>query len=246
MSKPEAGDGGNLDDYRITAVAEVAALLKRLVDSGVTLNLSTPSGAALSSTLWTMDTQRGLLTFSADPTAPQLQALVESTEAMVVGYLDNIKVKFEVGGMVLVHNGKFSAISCAMPGEMFRFQRRDFFRVRPLLRNEPLARFHHPVLTDVQLTLRVLDVSIGGCALHLPPDAPMLEPGVLLGSVELDLDADTHFVVPLHLHHLSSMAVEGRGMKLGCEFHKASMESLRLLQLYIDRTQKKRRMMALD
>ena len=148
--------------------------------------------------------------------------------------------------MMLVHNGKTTSISCGMPGEIFRFQRRDCFRVRPLLRSEPLARFWHPALPDLQLRLRVLDVSIGGCALLLPHDAPTLEPGVLLGSVELDLDASTHIVVPLHLHHLSSMALEGQGLKLGCEFHEASNESLRLLQRYIDQTQKKRRMMGLD
>ena len=246
MSLASAGDGGNLDDYRITSAVEISTLLKRLVDSGVALNLSTPSGAALSSTLWAMDTQRAALTFSADANAPQLQALVESNAAMVVGYLDSIKVNFDVRGMMLVHNGKATAISCGMPAEIFRFQRRDCFRVRPLLRSEPLARFRHPEHPDRQLSLRVLDVSIGGCALLLPHDVPTLEPGVLLGSVELDLDADTHIVVPLHLHHLSSMAVEGHGLKLGCEFHKASNESLRVLQRYIDQTQKKRRMMALD
>ena len=237
---------GSLDDYRITSASEISSTLMRLVDSGVVLNLSTPSGAALSSTLWTMDAQRGVLTFSADANAPQLNALVESSEAMVVGYLDSIKVKFDVRGMMLVHNGKTTSISCGMPAEIFRFQRRDCFRVRPLLRSEPLARFRHPARPDLQLSLRVLDVSIGGCALLLPHDAPTLEPGVLLGSVELDLDADTHIVVPLHLHHLSSMALEGHGLKLGCEFHKASNDSLRALQRYIDQTQKKRRMLALD
>ena len=236
----------SLDDYRITSASEISSTLKRLVDSGVVLNLSTPSGAALSSTLWTMDAQRGVLTFSADANAPQLNALVESSEAMVVGYLDSIKVKFDVRGMMLVHNGKFVAISCAIPSEIFRFQRRDCFRVRPLLRSEPVARFRHPATADLELSLRVLDVSIGGCALLLPLDVPTLEPGVLLSPVELELDADTHITVPLHLHHLSSMSVESRGMKLGCEFHKASNESLRLLQRYIDQTQKKRRMMALD
>ena len=246
MSPASADDEGSLDDYRITSAVEISTMLKRLVDSGVVLNLSTPSGAALSSTLWSMDTQRGGLTFSADANAPQLQAFVESSEAIVVGYIDSIKVKFDVRGMLLVHNGKTTSISCGMPAEIFRFQRRDCFRVRPLLRSEPLARFRHPAIPDLQLSLRVLDVSIGGCALLLPHDVPTLEPGVLLGTVELDLDADTHIVVPLHLHHLSSMAVEGQGMKLGCEFHKASNESLRVLQRYIDQTQKKRRMMALD
>jgi c-di-GMP-binding flagellar brake protein YcgR len=47
----------------------------------------------------------------------------------------------------------------------------------------------------MQLALRVLDVSIGGCALLLPADVPALEPGVTLQGVEIELDADTRFVV---------------------------------------------------
>jgi c-di-GMP-binding flagellar brake protein YcgR len=243
---PGLADGQeSFDDFRITSATEISATLQRLVDSGVVLNLSTPSGAALSSALWTIDATRGVLSFSADATSPQLSTLSQSSEAMVVGYLDSVKVKFDVRGLTLEHNGKTTTVRCGIPGEIFRFQRRDYFRVRPLLRSEPVARFRHPSLPDTQLSLRVLDVSMGGCALLLPPDGPTLEPG-LLGSVELELDADTRITVPLYLHHLSTMAVEGRGMKLGCEFHKASNESLRVLQRYIDQTQKKRKMMALD
>jgi len=92
----------------------------------------------------------------------------------------------------------------------------------------------------------VLDVSIGGCALFLPEDVPMLEPGVLLNGVDLDLDADTHIVAPLRLQHVTSLHLEARGVRLGCELVNASNESLRALQRYIDQTQKRRRLMVLD
>jgi c-di-GMP-binding flagellar brake protein YcgR len=129
---------------------------------------------------------------------------------------------------------------------MFRFQRRDCFRVRPLLRSEPVARFAHPSQPGVDLELRVIDVSIGGCALLVPHNVPPIEPGVKVNAIELELDADTHVSIPMQLLHLSSMAVEAKGSKLGCEFVRPSSDSLRTLQRYIDQTQKKRRMMALD
>jgi hypothetical protein len=235
-----------LDDFRVNSPVEMSSLLQRLLDSAAVLNFNTPSGASLSSTLWTVDGQKGVLTFSADSDSPELQTLVESSEAVVLGYLESIKLQFDVHDMMLVRNGSSTAIRCGFPAEMFRFQRRDGFRVRPLLRSEPTARFAHPSVPGVNLELRVIDVSIGGCALLVPHNLPPIEPGVMVNAVELELDADTHISIPMQLLHLSSMAAEARGSKLGCEFVSPSHGSLRTLQRYIDQTQKKRRMMSLD
>ena len=56
-------------------------------------------------------------------------------EVTVVGYLDSVKVQFDVQNLVLVHGNKASVLSCPFPREMFRFQRRNAFRVRPLMRS---------------------------------------------------------------------------------------------------------------
>ena len=87
-----------------------------------------------------------------------------------------------------------SAISARLPRELFRFQRRNSFRVRPLLRSSPVARVRHPVIAEMQLALRVIDVSIGGCALFLPEDVPAIQPGMVMNQVQIDLDADTRIV----------------------------------------------------
>ena len=86
----------------------------------------------------------------------------------MVGYLDSVKVQFDVSDLVLVHGNRASVLSCPLPREMFRFQRRNAFRVRPLMRSAPVARLRHPDMPDIEFALRVIDVSIGGCALFLP------------------------------------------------------------------------------
>lgn len=235
---------GGLGDFHITAPVEIAAMLKQLLDANVVLNLNAPNGTAVAATLWTVDAMRGAISFSADAQSPQLQALIECNEAVAVGYLDSVKVQFDVQGLLLVHNSRTSAISCSYPRDMFRFQRRNGYRVRPLLRHSPLARLRHPMLRDMPLTLRVLDVSIGGCALFLPDDVPLIEPGVLLNGVELELDADTRISTPLRLQHVTSLQHDAGGVRLGCEMVNVGSDSLRSLQRYIDQTQKRRRLMA--
>ena len=233
-----------LDDFRLSSSAEVHALLKRLLDANVALHLSTPQGAVYTTALWALDAARGMLTLSADRGSPQLQRVLEAEEVTVVGYLDSIKVQFELNGMVLVHAAHSSVINGQMPREVFRFQRRNSFRVKPLGRSTPTATLAHPMIPDMQLALRVLDMSIGGCALFLPDDVPAVTPGVRVNAVRLDLDASTHIRSALVIHHVTSINPESHGVRLGCELVSMSGEATRALQLFIDQIEKRRRMLS--
>ncbi|TXH61627.1 MAG: flagellar brake protein [Burkholderiaceae bacterium] len=230
----------------MTAPREIVAILKQFQDGNLLLNLNGSNGAMLSTTLWSLDPARGQLSFSADANAPVTQRLIECDEAVAVGYLDSIKVQFDVQGLVLVRGVGGSAISARLPRELFRFQRRNSFRVRPLLRSSPVARVRHPVVAEMQLALRVIDVSIGGCALFLPEDVPAMQPGMVMNQVQIDLDADTRVLVNLRLQHVSVLNAEARGARLGCEFVQLGADAERTLQRFIDQTQKRRRLMSLD
>ncbi len=236
---------GGLDDFRISARPELLAMLKRLADGNVLVNLNGSDGTAYTTTLWSVDTNRDVLSFSADLASNQVEALVEAEDAVAVAYLDNVKLQFDVQGLVMVRGGNSCVLNCALPREMFRFQRRSAFRVRPLLRATPTAHLRHPMLPDMQLALRVLDLSIGGCALFLPDDVPAVPPGLTLNGVQLELDTDTRIVVSLRLQHITSLNPDSRGVRLGCEISPVSGDIARSLQRYIDQTQKRQRAMSL-
>ena len=110
-----AAKHGGLDDFRITSPREIAAMLKQLADGNVRLNLNASDGSALGAMLWTVDTVRDRVAFSADENDPMLPTLLECDEAVVVGYLDSVKVQFDVGQLVLVRGGRDSVISAARP-----------------------------------------------------------------------------------------------------------------------------------
>jgi len=241
-----AAAGGGLEAYRLGAPSEVATMLRRLQDASVPLNLNAPNGGVCTTTLWATDAARGVLSFAADSHDPRLQALLEDDEAVVVGYLENVKVQFDVHNLVLVHGERASALNASYPRELFRFQRRDSFRVRPLLRDTPVARLRHPMLPEMQLALRILDLSLSGCALLLPADVPALEPGVLINGVRIELDLNTHVDTSLRLQHVTAMQGDAHGVRLGCEMVNAGTDAERTLQRYIDQTQKRRRFMAAD
>ena len=238
---------GGLDDFRISTPREIGVMLKLLVDGNVQLNLNASDGSVVSATLWTADSARASIGFSVNPDDPALHALVECQEAVIVGYLDSVKLQFDATNLVLVHGHRTCVLTCGWPREMFRFQRRGAYRVRPLLRSMPTARFSHgAAAAEREFALRVLDVSIGGCALFLPNDEPPLPPGAVLERVRIDLDADTRFFVDLRLHHVTSINADAKGVRLGCEFVRADGNVQRTLQRFIDLTQKRGKLLALS
>ena len=233
---------GGLDEFRITAAREIALMLRQLLDGSVRLNLNGSDGCTLAVTVWAVDAEHDSLSFSVDGQNPNLQALLECEEAVVVGYMKSVKLQFDIRNLVLVHGPRASVLRCGYPREVFRFQRRGTYRVRPLPRSSPMARVRHTGIADMQLALRVVDVSIGGCALYLPDDVPPMQPGGVINRVEITLDADTRFHVDLRLQHVTSLNSDSRGVRLGCEFVNADANASRSLQRYIDQTQKRSRM----
>jgi c-di-GMP-binding flagellar brake protein YcgR len=235
---------GGLDDFRVATPVEVHALLKQLADGNVVLNLNGSDGSTYTTTLWTLDTARGVIGFSAHANSNAVQALLEADEVVAVAYVDNVKLQFEVQDLVLVRGAGNSVLSAPLPQEVFRFQRRGGYRVRPTTRNTPTAQMRHPMIPDMTLSLRVLDISIGGCALFLPENMPTLDPGVVLNGVRIDLDLDTRITVTLRMQHVTCVNPDAHGVRMGCEFVRCDHETLKSLQRYIDHTQKRQRMLA--
>lgn len=253
-----------LDDYRVTDAAERAALLIELRDSAAPVLMHAPGGASLRTRLWVVDAAASRLAFAvaaADLPSPQLEPLLDADEVTALAHPGHVKLQFDLHGLVLVRGTASAVLQCALPEEVLRFQRRDSFRVCPPV-SSPVAYLRHPSIPDMSLALRVLDLSLGGCALRLPDDVPMLAPGTHLGGVTIELDLSTRLRVELTLQHVTHLAPTdeadrigapgsshvGRGIdgtggaRLGCEWRLQRPEDQRLLQRWIDHAQVRQRM----
>lgn len=235
------------NEFRVADRNTIGALLKQLLDAQVRVSLNGSGGHVVGATLWSIDAERDQLCLDVDVLDPQLAALLEGDEVLLVGYMESIKLQFDLRQLVLVHGAQTSVLRCSLPRELFRFQRRSAFRVPPLPRGTPLARLHAGANASdrsaSELVLRVLDMSIGGCALFLPDDAAGMATGSVLEQVEITLDAETRFQVDLRLQHVTALSADARGVRLGCEFIDAEPATLRALQRFIDHTQKRLRLM---
>ena len=246
------GDSGTdpWAEFRVTQPQESLGLLRALRDGNVPVILNAPDGHAMAVTLWTVDSAQGRLNFSVADGAPPVASLIDANEAVAVAYLQNVKLQFDLHDFMLVRAASSSALQCRMPREIYRFQRRSAYRVRPRESHGPIASLRHPALPDMRLALRVMDVSMGGCALWLPHDVPPLQAGTLIADVQVELDAETRFTSTLRLQHVSGQGVHSTGAsqpgaRLGCEWEPLSAATDRVLQRWIDRTQRRHHLLTL-
>ena len=230
--------------FCISDRADLLQLLQQLLEGGTPVHLSAPTGLAATSRLWTLDVAQQQITLSADAAEPQLQELAQNDEAVAVAYLERVKLQFELDDLLLLHGPRRSLLRARLPQRLYRFQRRAAYRVPGFQRHGPKALLRHPSLPDMQLALRIVDLSIGGIALLLPDDVPALQPGTQLHGVRIELDADTGFDAALQLLHASSLHGSGGGTRLGCEFSSLDGAARRALQRCIDQTQQRRRRLA--
>lgn len=242
VSEPAAG----VSEHRVRSLVEIRALLKQFVDGDVPLSLTTPDGVHYATSLWAEDPQRGVLVFAADPRNESVQRMAESHEVMATGYLDSVKVQFDLHDLVLVHGRSASAFNAQYPREVYRFQRRQAFRVRPTGRAQPHALLSHPDLPRRQIDLRVIDISNTGVALMLNEELDLFHSGQVLSGVVIELDTATRLQVSLCVMHVSALSLlPSPYRRIGCELVDLGAGTRRDLQHYLDHTQKRHRLLAL-
>lgn len=224
---------------RVDDALEVATLLRRLVEGDVPVNLSAAGGVRYTTALWAEDAVGGLLVFSVDAGDPRVPPLLSAGRGAAVANLDNIELRFEVHDLKLVRGRDSCALHARYPAEVYRYQRRDSFRVQPLDYSQPVVRFDHPAVAGLPLSLPVVDISNGGLALRLPDDVPALERSDPFDAV-LDLDG----TATVHMG-LRVVRFDVHQRVLGCEILQVAAQDARALQRYIDHTQRRRRMLVL-
>ena len=228
-----------VEPYRIDDSREVLAVLRDLRDLGAVVHLSAGGGGSrVMSTLHSVDKDRSRLTFTGDATPEDWQMLAGSTAVTAVAFPGSVRMQFELRQPVLVGTGPRARLDTGMPSHLYRIQRRHSFRVRTLERESPKATFNHPERPHDSLALRVLDLSLGGCALRAPLGAAIFRNGMDLKAVDFDLDPHTRFTCNVRVHHV---ATTNQGLRLGCEMQNLDGASARALQRCIDQMQKRQR-----
>lgn len=226
--------------YAIDDRGELVAWLRLLQQRAIVVSLADTEGSAISTTIRAVDTDRGQLTFEAPERGAELLGLMAATELSAIASVEEVKVQFDVHGATLVRGEGWSVIEAPLPDRIYRLQRRETFRMRALP-GTTAVEFRHPAWPEMRLALRVLDLSVQGCALLLPDDVPTIDAGVEIGGASLRLDALTRLDIRLRVLHLTSIRPGAAGVRIGCALEGLSPQIAHALQRWIDRLQRRHR-----
>jgi len=229
-------------EFKIQAASEIAALLRVLHSAQTRITLSNEAGVNLPSRLCALDPGHAALSFDVRPADPLIRELVASGDITAAAYLDDVRIQFELEELMLVNAADGAVLRGPWPALLYRFQRRNAFRVRPAT-HSPQVRLPHPD-QPAELRLRILDLSMGGLALLMPLGLSPWPLGTIVPAAQIELNRDTRFQASLRVHHVHMPSDSGTavGLAFGQMEHAAAQE----LQLYIDHAQKRSRLLRRD
>lgn len=224
-----------LERFALYGRQEIVGLLRELRDRQVLVTLYYDQSArfAVSNVLDVNDAlDEVVFDCAADRSAQG--ALCEASEIVLVGFIDNAKIQFNLGGAEPVsHHGR-AGFRVALPKYLLRMQRRSAARHRPSV-DQP-ATCLVPIAGDAGRfeAVPVLDISVGGLAIAVRPRQFEMSNQVL-SPCYLDLPEVGQVNVSLRVRYLEPIEGSGDGRRCGCEFVELGGVALRSVQRYVNR-----------
>ena len=226
-------------DFRLDAPGEIMNWLRELLQSQARLQLTTPDGEAIHTVLRALDTPHGMLTMEAPTGGDTLAPVLASDELVATAFLDRIKLQFDVSGLVSIRGDGAEVLRAPVPLRLYRFQRRQAYRVASAGQLYPALKLSHPDLPRI----RVMNVSAGGVALQWPANVvPVPQPGEEIAGT-LELEREVSFTSLLRVQHMEPGEPAGTPHHVGCAFVSLAPTAARALQIFIDQAQKRERLM---
>lgn len=158
-----------------------------------------------------------------------------------IAFPGRVKTQFRLGHFELSEDEARAApvLRAAIPEEMWRIQRRDAFRVVPPEMDR--ARFLAREEASGECVFPLADLSAGGAALRMSPDAPAPRVGHYWPHGRIEAGEDRTIPCSLIVRHVGEASPDDRELRIGCEFQQLPPEVQRQIQLYVIDIDKRQR-----
>ncbi len=167
--------------------------------------------------------------------------LLESDRIVLVSAHEKVKVQFSVKQVREIDHDGRPAFSIALPSELLKLQRREFFRVRTSA-SEPV-RLRLPIGDRGVLEVQALDLSIGGLAAFVSLPVGRTEIGSRFPEASLQLGTGSSFTVELELRNVNDVRLRNgtESTRAGFMFVDLPESAQQQIQRYLMRVERERR-----
>ena len=167
--------------------------------------------------------------------------LLESDRIVLVSAHEKVKVQFSVKQVREIEYDGQPAFSIALPAELLKLQRREFFRVRASA-SEPV-RVRLPLGGLEPLQIEALDIGIGGVSafVQLPPGRT--EIGTRFADASVQIGVGSSFAVALELRNVNEVRLRNGtdATRAGFRFIDLPESAQKQIQRYLMRVERERR-----
>jgi c-di-GMP-binding flagellar brake protein YcgR len=235
------------EQFRVGDPRQRLAALRDFCRGSVPLTLGAPDRPTLVAALWAVDELHNNLSFSLTPeAATHVYGLISAPQVWAAGYLDDAKVQFECTGLRIERSPAGLTLRVDIPQYVYSMPRRAAVRVRRVDALAPTVQFNHPMADLTPMRMRVLDISMTGCALWRAAGEMPLPPGTVLPRVQVQLDQSQGFLTDMLVQHMTYGSDPRAGMRIGCEWENLQPYAAKILENWISRGRRRRELISLD
>lgn len=236
-------EGSEYDKYMLRNPAEVQTLMRQLKERVTQLTVFCNEGQdMLLTVLLEIAPDHLVLDVGSDEEINRRVAVAD--RHYCIGQLDRVRIQFLLGPFKRIEFAGRPAFLAALPKEVLRLQRREYYRL-----STPIAR---PLKCRMPIPLpdggrriyeaTVLDISVGGIGIIAPPEDVPLEAGQIIPDCRIELPEVGIIDCTLRICQLGVSFQRGQTRRrAGCEFVALPGPQQTLIQRYIIKVDRERK-----
>jgi flagellar brake protein len=239
-------DRRDLDSkYLLTTPNEVLACLYALAQGNTVVSAYLDSGETFFLTgVIAVDEKNRTFLIDAPNNPQHLAAALAAKRLTLTASLNRVKIEIRPGNIRAGEHQGLPCLIAAIPERIVRMQRREFFRVEPLVSQPAHCLVTLPGSNSGEIQLPVVDVSAGGLGLlgkaSMQPD---FTPGLALNASRLQIPEAPELLVDLRVCKAFLYAARNglEHLHIGCEFVNLSIGRQSQVDRYIARLERERK-----
>jgi len=233
--------------FLLQSKIEIVAVLRSLVQRRSLVTAYFDQGRSFFLTsLVELDADAGQVVIDSGREEAINREVLHAERLFLVSTLDKVKIQFSLRRLSETRNGGLPAFAAALPDQILRLQRREYFRLTtPVTRPVRLvATLRRADGSAMPVETSILDISGGGVGLLAAPSlAALLPRGQRLDDGRISLPDEGVLTANLLVCNKGEEATRGgaRHFRVGCEFIGLTGARMNMLQRYITRIERERK-----
>ncbi|WP_068634881.1 flagellar brake protein [Thauera butanivorans] len=233
-----------IEQFILGSRRQVLQLLQELIEHRALISGHFGNGRSFLTALLEISDDEETLVLDASPDPEANRRILAAPKLVCVTQFEHIRIQFALHDLREGREDGRSLFLAPVPREMLRLQRRAAYRLSVPLSHAATGQIGVKSAAGTPATLagRLLDISVGGIALQLPPDAARLVIGEQLQDCRLQLPNLDPIVVQLRVCYLDRQEQRSGSqmLRVGFAFVDLPHKIENTLQRYIFNTDRER------